>query len=525
MKAVFLLALVHAAALAQAPPFKLPPQPAAPQALVTLEALQLRGNTAIASDELLRVAAPYLGRPLDAGDLESLRLALTARYTDAGYINSGALIGPQALQGKVLTIDIHEGRLGQVRVRGMQGLRDDYLISRLAGDTAVPFNMEVLRERYALALDDPLFQRMHARVVPGAHAGAAILDIDVERARPWQLSAYANNYRPPSVGAAAGGLKGTLRNLSGWGDALEASLQVPARGSQRPRGSLGWTMPFSGKTSLNLQWDHGQASVLEEPLRALDIESKLDSKEIGISHVLVHALPRKLTLGLSLGERRNSTTLAGLPFSFTPGEPDGTARVRAWRLWQEGVWRTSTQVLALRATVISSRNNTRTVDGLPDGGPALPAQRALIWQAQGQYLRPLSGNGSALTVRLNLQWSPHTLVALDRMALGGVASVRGYRENQLVRDRGAAVTVELDVPVASKGAMQLAVLPFADAGRAGNRGEPGQSLASLGVGARLRWSALAIDVAYARRLLRPGGERGANLQDRGIHAQVSYRFL
>jgi hemolysin activation/secretion protein len=525
--AALLLAALPARAAAQdgAPAFVLPKQATPAQPAVTARHIRFRGNTVLASEELDKVAAPYLGRPLDAGELESLRLALTQRYIAAGYVNSGAVLSPQAVEGDVLTIDIVEGRLGMVRVRGMERLRDDYLVSRLLPDASAPFNMDALRERYAMVLGDPLFERLNARLIPGAKPGDAVLDIDVQRARPYQLSAFVNNYRPPSIGSVAAGVKGTVRNLSGMGDALDASVQ----GGGSPRASVGWSMPLSRATALTMQWDHGQSSVVEEPLRVLDIESTLDSKDIGISHAFTDTLQRKLVLGLGVSDRRNSTTLAGLPFSFTPGEPDGTTKVRAWRLWKEAVLRTPQQVLALRSTLSATRNNTLVIAGLPPGGLPLPPRHALLWQGQGQYARQVFDNGAQLVVRANMQLSSRPLVALDRMAIGGVGTVRGFRENQLVRDRGAVVNVELDMPVLSKGAdaLNVALVPFVDAGRGANKGEHGESLASFGVAARLRWSGLMLDLALARRAVQPDSARGngSTLQDKGVHAQLSYKFF
>ncbi len=528
--AALLLASMPASAAAQdgVPAFVLPKQATPAQPTVTAKQIRFRGNSVIQSAELDKVAAPYLGRPLDAGELESLRLAITQHYIAAGYVNSGAVLGPQAVDGDTVNVDIVEGRLGAVRVRGMGRLHDDYLVSRLLVDPAAPFNMDALRERYAMALSDPLFERLNARLIPGARPGEAVFDIDVQRARPYQLSSFVNNYRPPSIGAVAVGVKGTVRNLSGRGDALDASVQGGTSGGG-PRASVGWQLPLSRATALSMQWEHGQSSVIEEPLRVLDIESTLDSKDIAISHTITDTLRSKVVLGLGASERRNSTTLAGLPFSFTPGEPDGTTKVRALRAWQEAVLRTPAQVLALRSTFSVTRNNTRETAGLPPGGVPRPARRALLWQGQGQYARPLFDNGAQLVVRANVQWSSRTLVALDRMAIGGIGTVRGFRENQLVRDRAAVVNVEFDIPLVNKGpqALNLALVPFVDAGRAANKGESGESLASFGAAARLRWAGLTLDLALARRAAQPDSARanGSNLQDKGVHAQLSYQFF
>jgi hemolysin activation/secretion protein len=520
-------ALWPACATAQDAPYVLPRRAGAPAAAAPamVRLVRFRGNTAIASAELEKVAAPYTGRALGEADMEQLRIALTQRYIDAGYVNSGALLGPGALEGDVLTFDIVEGRVTAVRIAGMQGLRDRYLLDRLGASTGA-FNMEALRERFTLLLSDPLFERLNARLMPGTAPGEAVLDIEAVRARPYRLAAFVNNYRPPSIGANALGLKATVRNLSGMGDALDASVQAGTSKDHGARASVAWSVPLDEATAMSLQWDHGASSVVEEPLRVLDIDSVLDSKEIGISHVWSESLGRKIAFGFLYGERRNSTTLAGAPFSFTPWEPDGTTRVRALRLWKEALWRTPAQVVALRSTLSFTQNNTQDIAGLPPGLGRQPPRHAVLWQGQGQYARQVLDNGAQFIVRTTLQWTGSTLVALERMAVGGSGTVRGYRENQLIRDRAAIVNLEFDYPLLRQ-EVKLSLVPFADAARAGNRGEGSDILSSLGLATRLRWKALAFDLSLARRLSHPDGPaaNSRTLQDRGVQAQLSYQFF
>ena len=81
------------------------------------------------------------------------------------------------------------------------------------------------------------------------------------------------------------------------------------------------------------------------------------------------------------------------------------------------------------------------------------------------------------------------LLALQQISVGGHDTVRGYLENQLVRDRGVASSAELRVPVlfdkAGNAIIQLAT--FFDFGGAWNvGGSPYPStLYSIGTGALL----------------------------------------
>ena len=103
--------------------------------------------------------------------------------------------------------------------------------------------------------------------------------------------------------------------------------------------------------------------------------------------------------------------------------------------------------------------------------------------------------------------------------------MRGYRENQFVRDSGAAATLEL---MLKPFAAALYVVPFVDAGLARNHATSNvpvqtDALASAGVG--LMWKPRADLGAelFVAQALKPVEMDGKALQDQGIHFAIQYR--
>ena len=505
------------------------PAPGAAGESVWIHTILFRGNRVIPTSELDAVAAAYAGRSLDAAGLEDLRQKLSRHYVDRGYINSGALLGKEAIDGDTVTFDIIEGRLSEVRLHGLERLNENYLRQRLTRSSDGALNVDTLRERFQLLLDDPLFERLNARLIPDARLGEAILDVEVLRARPYQLTAFANNYRPPSIGSNAYGLSGWVRNLTGQGDVLNGSVQDSTQGGANGRYSVGWQMPLNQTgTRFSFQFEHEDSTVIEDPLQDLDIKSVLDTRDFGLSQVFVETLQHKLTLGVNRVERKNSTTLLGQRFSFIPGEPDGVTRVSAWRFWQEYAYRSESQVLALRSTFTLARNNAQEIAGLPAGTPQ-PDSHYNIWLGQAQYARRVLENGAQLILIGNLQQTRDRLLPLDRMSIGGVYTVRGYRENQMIRDTGSIVNVEFDYPLVrnpGKG-FNLSLVPFYDYGRGKNQSEAADTLTSMGLLTRMRWEGVSLDFSFAKRLSYPNFVRsnGGNLQDKGINFQLNYNFF
>lgn len=495
-----------------------------------IERLALEGNRALPTALLEAVAAPWLGRALDEAQIELLRQALTRAYVDRGYVNSGVLLAASQPTPGTLHLRVVEGRLIGVEWRGLDGLSERYLLARLHPEPEAALNLDALRERFQLVLADPLIRRANARLLPAEQLGEAVLAVEVERQRPWQASAYVNNHRPVSVGEWQAGVRASVANLSGEGDTLELNLsQALQKGDQRQasvNGRLPLTrlgLPF---TQLQAGAEHSSAAVVEEPVAQLDIESRVRGGDLGLAHTLFETPAHRLAFGLQHQWRQGRSTLLGEPFAFAPNLPDDARlKTRLWRFWQEASWRSELQVVALRSSFASGRSNVREEVTAPGVEPA-PAPRYQYWTGQAQWVRKL---GEALqgTARYTVQLARDRLLAQDGVSAGGVRSVRGYRENALVRDEGQLLTLELEWtwrPEDWDGA-RFTLTPFHDRARVRNRGAAWVELSSLGLALTAHWQGWSLELAAAHRLQDgPPVARRDALQDDGVHLQLGYRW-
>jgi hemolysin activation/secretion protein len=348
--------------------------------------------------------------------------------------------------------------------------------------------------------------------------------VDVTRARPWDLAVYANNYQAPSTSAEAVGVTGTLRNLTGLGDALDATLQQ-GRGDNAEY-IFNWVVPVTYRTQIRARYDHQSSEVLQEPLDTLDLKGSFNAYELGVTHTLIDTLRRNFTLGLTYTYRENSTTLLGEPFSFVPGEPTGTSRVNAVRFGQEYLERWQNQALALRSTFSWGITNSQPGSVPPAFAPLVPAEDYFFWLGQAQYSRLILPNGASVSLRGTVQLTNDRLVPIEQIAVGGVYSVRGYPENLLVRDKGYFGTIELRWPLLDRPAQRnrLFVIPFFDFGAAWNVGADPQDISSVGVGLNWQFHGLTAELYYGYRLRDLDIHTGNTLQDNGISFQVRYQF-
>jgi len=289
-------------------------------------------------------------------------------------------------------------------------------------------------------------------------------------------------------------------------------------------------------TTLEIHASKSDTSIIEEPFTTLNIKSKLEQYGAILRQPLYQTLANEVAISVTAEKRRDETFLLGLPFSISPGAVGGVTNDFVLRIAQEFVNRSQLHVLALRSTF----NIGLDAFDATDSGRK-PNWDFFTWLGQAQYVRRLWNTDNLLVLRLNGQLSNSPLFNLEQFVLGGADSVRGYRENQILRDNGVFGSVEVRVPViyGREHTPLLMVAPFVDVGTGWNTlsnsistNVPGstassndslmETLSSTGLGLILN----ASKHAHAEIYWGYGFNRGLitqhrNLQDYGIHFAVS----
>ncbi|MFY7857398.1 MAG: ShlB/FhaC/HecB family hemolysin secretion/activation protein, partial [Rubrivivax sp.] len=207
---------------------------------------------------------------------------------------------------------------------------------------------------------------------------------------------------------------------------------------------------------------------------------------------------------------------------FVAGNNSSVTQARSARLLQEWSQREGSRVLALRTVLTLGTNNLPSPVLLEEQ----PRRRYAALLLQGQGVWALDDRGTQLALRTSAQLAPQRLVPTEQFAVGGRHSVRGYRENQLVRDRGWSTSLELRRSWAwGEGTPHRATLvAFADAGSAANVGEASTQLASLGLGGQWQAKGADVELYWGRALKTLPKPPERDLQDRGVHLSLRWKI-
>jgi hemolysin activation/secretion protein len=531
---------------------------------VTVKKFEFKGNHVFSSRQLAKLVAGYAGREITSEELEEARVALTRHYVDAGYITSGALLPDQNVASGIIQFQIVEGRLTEIDLRGNFWYRSWWLRNQLRLAAGQPVNFNDLKTGLQLLRQNPTISRINAELKPGAQAGESILDVSVKDEQPFRFGFNIANTRPPSVGEGIGELYLTDLNLTGHNDPLDLHWglerwtkdgAVDYTGFDNVSGSYEFPItPWN--TTLSLHASKNDASIIDETFAALGITSRTTEYGLTLRQPLYKTLRDTVAVSLSADREHSQTYLLGQPFSLSPGAVDGKSDVFATRLAFDWTNRSQVHVLALRSVFNlglygfgSTHADPANADSAVSAAginPEVPDSKFFSWVGQGQYVRrifdipalrekpdTLGWNAlreTTLVLRANAQISNRALLSLEQFSIGGMQSVRGYRENQLLRDDGVFASAEVRIPVwlAKDKTPIVSVAPFFDWGdgwNADSNDRSYQAIYSAGVGLLVNATRHAQVTIYWGHPFVNFHEQKESLQDYGLHFAISINAL
>lgn len=520
--------------LPEVPPASLtPPQNRLGSVRVFVHDIHVTGSTVFSDAELADVVAPYRNRELTTEDLERVRLALTLLYVNTGYLTSGAIIPDQDVTFGTIVIQIVEGRLSRIDIEGNQWFRSSYLRDRVARGIGTPVSVQPLQDRIQLLQQDARIERVNAELKPGDVRGESVLNLRVKDANPFKAWLDFNNYQTPVVGAERGLATVAHQNLTGHGD--QFIFTYGRSNGVNPIIDTSYSLPLNAyDTTLTAYYRKNAFLVVEDPFRTLDLNVDTQIIGLAIRQPVYRTVTDELALSLVGEHLYLKTTSAfdapGLPSLFIPGSSTtGVATVSALRFSQEYTHRSPSFVFAALSRISVGLN---VLNATINSGP-LPDGQFVSWLGQAQAVKRVEEWwGVQLLGRVAAQLANDRLFPLEQMPVGGRFSVRGYRENTLVRDDAVLASFESRFPLLrfASGEDRLQFAQFVDFGHAWNaKGETPdpRTLASVGVG--LRWAILPqerarFEVYWGQQLNHVRGGEG-NLQDHGIHLQLVVQVL
>ena len=483
-----------------------------------IKKVEVLGNTVL-QDEINQLVKEYENKNLSFQDLIQLRTEITKLYIDNNYQTSGAFVlNNQSLNNGIAQIQVVEGELESIEISGLQRLKQSYVRSRLEAASKPPLNRERLESALQLLQIDPLLEQVNAELIAGSAPGRNILQILVKEAPAFHSGIVIANNQSPSIGSVQGNVFARHDNLLGFGDSLSAEYGLT---DGLDIYSIGYSLPVNARNAtIKVSYNNNNSKIIEDTFDDLDIRSDSETFSFSFRQPLVRKPDTEFALSVGFDLRRSQTfILDDIPFSFSEGPEDGKSRVSAIRFTQDWVKRDAKTVLAARSQFsfgIDAFNATVNNSGT-DG-------RFFAWLGQFQWVRRVSDRNVVLA-SINTQLTPDSLLSLERFSIGGVDTVRGYRQNQLVSDNGVLGGVELRIPL-TENPRTLQLNPFVEMGFGwNNRSDNPDPKFIAGLGLGVQWEVtegLNARFDYGIPLVAVEDE-GDTLQDNGLYFSLRYQ--
>ena len=493
---------------------------------VVLNRIEFDGNTVFSDAELLELVKERLGKKVSIEELEGVRKAISKHYYDHLYVNSGAVIDEQDLAGGILKIRIVEGWLDAVNVMNEGWLRSGYLKKRLHREVGKPLNLDDLKLGLELIRRDDKIRKINTALVPGDELGQSHLDMIVTENKVFDVGLGVSNRRPPSVGAEEAELYFGTRNLTSLGDTLRANYTFTQDGMREVdfgdarNYSVFYSLPLTRwDTTLELGLTQSDYAILEEPFDALDIQSDTRMYTVALRQPIYRDFQHEFSVTLKGEHRRSEVLVSGERFSISPGSVDGQTRITALRVSPEYVYRSQERVIAARTTLSF---------GLDELDPIMTPEfdrNYFTWLTQASWVESVTSNDTLLIVKLMHQYTDQSVVSMEQFSLGGMNTIRGYRENQLIRDNAVIISPELRIPDYKDryGKALIYLIPFFDYGTGWNTEGPRdrETIYSAGLGVTYNpTDHINLAVYWGHAFKEFDIPNDDDLQDYGIHFQL-----
>lgn len=485
---------------------------------ISLKQIKVLGSTVFSEEDLSKITVPFIGKEVTLETFEEIALQITQLYISNGYLTSGAYLPPQDLSNGILTIQVIEGKLEDIEIRGLSRLQDHYVRERLMKAVTVPLNIKSLEQALQLLQIDPLFERIEAELNQGTEPELSILVIEVKEAPAASVGLQFDNYESPSIGEYRGTVSLRHQNLLGFGDQLSAEYRIT---EGQDKYDFSYAAPLNANNgTLNISYQTGDSKIVEDVFKDVGIRSESNTLSFSFRQPIILKPNEELALTISLDlEESRTFLLDDIPFSFTLGPEDGKSKVTALRLGQEWINRSTKRVLAARSSfsfgldLFDATINDIGIDG-----------SFFSWQGEFQWLEKFDEDILFLA-RFAMQLSPDALLSVEQFDIGGIDTVRGYSNNLRIGDNGLVGRMEIRFTVLDDetfGVIEL--LPFFDIGTVWNNKLAAiypNTLASTGLGLRWQINSFNVILDYGVPLIQVD-QQGDSLQENGFSFSIQW---
>lgn len=424
----------------------------------------------LSDDEIKVITNEYVGKDVSIKDLYSMVEKINKLYEDKGYVTCQAFLLQQSVENGIIKITLIEGKTGDVDIKGTQWTKDEYIYDRLHLTPGEIANIKTLNRdmlRFNATNDVQL------RIVMRAGKENGTTDYSIEAREPKQYSGnvWMDNAGSYSSGELRGGIFVNSRSHSGYRDASTVGV-IFSRGMKAFTG--GYSVPIGRSGSkFNFQYSSNSVKVVKGDFSAIDnVLGHSNVYSFGVVQPWVINDHTRSDISFTYSYQNSTTDMRKGDWSYTVNDDTINDYTLAFSMTNYG----SSHVFYQKHSIVHG-NGKRAYNG---------SDTYLYYRMNGMYQKGYQ-HGQSLTFRTDFQWTKDNyLPSARQFYIGGMYSVRGYKESYKGADNGISFSAEYAFPLNKE--RTLSGFCFFDCGHLFGEGAQSamadMNLASVGVGVK-----------------------------------------
>lgn len=444
----------------------------APGEVITFELKKIVTDaSAVLTDaELDAIIKPYEGKQVQLNDIYAIVDKINALYNDKGYVTCRAFLPPQTITDGTVKLLLVEGRTGSTIVNNNKYTKTKYITNRMHLAKSEIANIKQLNK------DLLLFNATNStqlRIMMKAGTEPGTTDYEITAYEPmrdtWTI--FEDNAGSDTSGQYRTGLFFNTKSLSGHCDALSLGTVI-SEGTKAANVMYSRSLGRSG-TKMNLMYSTNAVEVVKGDYEDM-IKGHANSYAIGFTQPILVNETTRTELSLDYNRQNSKTDFmpAGTRFNIVDDSVQDFSL--GFAMTNYGA-----------SHVFYQKHSY--VRGYSESTPDMSAQKSQnfgFYKFNAMYQK-LYKAGQMWNLRADAQWSgSEGMVSSRQFYMGGMYSVRGYKENYLGGDSGFTFSAEYAVPVINKNTSAFTFFDYGHVYGNGQSDDQHNVLSSVGLGIR-----------------------------------------
>lgn len=504
---------------------RLPEQQAADVCkLVTF--IEIEHADKLSDEKRQEILSKYTGKCLGINDIEHLIGDIVNDYIARGYITVRAYVQPQDLAQGKLRILVVEGKVEKIIMEGNES-RNDKNINLSSAFPSIEGKILNIRD-IEQGLDQ--INRLSSNnatmsIRPGKAAGESRIVIANSPLSRVHFNTSADNYGSSSTGERQGSISFTIDNPLYLNDLLNYSHTRTLSGDFGMQHSMVNAFSYSvplGYLTASLSHSRSDYATTIHAVGG-DLLSEGDTKNttLSIEYVAYRNSSDRFSINTAVGSKESNSYLEKQLLEVSSRK---LATVSLGMIWNSILMGGSVNMNVDHIRGVKWFDALKDPDYLP---PTSPHAQFRKWTYGLNWMKPfqIAEQNVVYSLSLNGQYGTDVLYGSEQFSVGGLYSVRGYRNGSIAGDTGFYVRNDIAFPnTFSVYGGNLRVKPSLgfDCGEIKDRySENGGALSGFTAGLNIAAAMASLDITASRPLSRPD-----NIKDEGtlIFAKLNIVF-